>query len=59
MKIDFEGSLIKMIPQNDRERAELDQLWKKIIGCIREDKKLVPVGEYIPGIKEVAFFNIE
>ncbi len=59
MKIEFEGTLIKMIPENDTEKAQLDQLWKRIISCIKEDKKLVPVGEYIPGIKEVAFFNIE
>jgi hypothetical protein len=59
MKIDLEGSLIRMTPENDRERAELNQLWTIIIGCVDEGKKLVPVGEYIPGVKEVAVFNIE
>jgi hypothetical protein len=59
MKIELEGTLIKMIPENDREKAELNQLWTIIIGCVREGKKLVPVGEYIPGIKEAAVFHIE
>lgn len=59
MKIEFEGTLIKMTPENDTEKAQLDQLWKRVVSCIKEDKKLVPVGEYIPGIKEVAFFNME
>lgn len=59
MKIDLEGSLIRMTPENDREKAELNQLWTIIIGCVDEGKKLVPVGEYIPGVKEVAVFNIE
>ncbi|RMG71885.1 MAG: hypothetical protein D6710_05470 [Nitrospirae bacterium] len=59
MKIELEGSLIKMIPENDREREELNQLWNIIIGCVKDNKKLVPVGEYLPGMKEVATFHIE
>ncbi|UCD34046.1 MAG: hypothetical protein JSU90_07020 [Nitrospiraceae bacterium] len=59
MRIELEGSLLKMTPENDREKQELNQLWTIIIGCINEGKKLVPVGQYIPGSKEVAVFNIE
>lgn len=59
MKIELEGTLLRMIPENDREKTELNQLWTIIIGCVEEGKKLVPVGEYIPGIKEIATFNIE
>ncbi len=59
MRIELEGSLLKMIPENDREKEELNQLWTVIIGCVNEGKKLVPVGQYLPGIKEVAVFNIE
>jgi hypothetical protein len=59
MRIELEGSLLKMTPETDREKTELNQLWTIVIGCISEGKKLVPVGEYIPGVKEVAVFNIE
>ena len=59
MKIELEGSLIRMIPENDREKEELNQLWNIIIDCVNQNKKLVPVGEYLPGIKEVATFHIE
>jgi hypothetical protein len=59
MKIELEGTLIRMTPENDRERTELNQLWTIAIGCVSEGKKLVPVGQYLPGIKEVATFNIE
>ena len=59
MKIELEGMLIRMIPENDREKTEMNQLWTIIIGCVNEGKKLVPVGEYLPGIKEVATFHIE
>lgn len=59
MKIELEGSLLKFIPENKREKEELNQLWNIVIDCVRENRKLVPVGEYLPGIKEVATFNIE
>jgi len=59
MKIELEGTLLKMTPESEREKTELNQLWTLIIGCVDEGKKLVPVGEYLPGSKEVAVFNIE
>ncbi len=59
MKIELEGTLIKMTPENAREKDELNQLWVILIDCVKENKKLVPVGQYIPGIKEVAVFNVE
>lgn len=59
MKVELEGSLLKMTPENAREKEELNQLWTIIIGCVNDGKKLVPVGEYLPGVKEVAVFNIE
>ncbi len=59
MKIELEGTLLRMTPESDREKEELNQLWTIIIDCVKENKKLVPVGEYLPGIKEVATFNIE
>lgn len=59
MRIELDGTLLKMIPESDREKTELNQLWTIIIGCVQEGKKLVPVGQYLPGVKEVAVFNIE
>ncbi|HBR21780.1 MAG TPA: hypothetical protein DD713_04330 [Nitrospiraceae bacterium] len=59
MKIELEGTLLKMTPENNREKNELNQLWVILIDCVKENKKLVPVGQYLPGMKEVATFNIE
>lgn len=59
MKIELEGTLIKMTPENEREKNELNQLWTILIDCVKENKKLVPVGQYLPGMKGVATFNIE
>ena len=41
MKIELEGTLLKMTPENDREKTELNQLWTIIIDCVKENKKLV------------------
>jgi hypothetical protein len=59
MKIEMEGTLIKFTPETEIEKKELNQLWVIVVGCVDEGKKLVPVGEYLPGIKEVATFNME
>ena len=59
MKIELEVTLIKFTPENEREKKELNQLWVIVVGCVDQGKKLVPVGEYLPGIKEVAIFNME
>ncbi len=59
MKIEIEGTLLKMTPENAKEKDELLKLWNTVVGCIRDNKKLVPVGQYTPGVKDVAMFNIE
>jgi hypothetical protein len=59
MKIEIEGTLLKMSPENAKEKEELLKLWNIVVGCIKDNKKLVPVGQYTPGVKDVAMFNIE
>jgi hypothetical protein len=59
MKIDIENTLVRMTPENNLEKEALNNLWRTLIHCVTSNKKLVPVGEYLPGVKEVAVFNIE
>jgi hypothetical protein len=59
MKIELDGTLVSMTPENDSEKNQINGLWRILIDCVNKTRKLVPVGEYIPGIKEVAVFNIE
>lgn len=59
MKISLDKTLVELTPENPQEVKELDALWKVIIDCVKFNKKLVPIGEYIPGSKEIARFNIE
>lgn len=59
MKITRDKTLVELTPENPAEAKQLNELWKVIIDCVKSNKKLVPVGEYIPGEKEIARFNIE
>jgi len=58
MKIKIENDLVEFIPEGD-ESKELGALWDTIVDCVKFNKKLVPVGEYIPGTTEQARFAIE
>ncbi len=59
MKFELEGQLLRMFPEGESEQQQLNQLWTIIIGCVNEGKKLVPVGQYVPGQSESANFSIE
>ncbi len=59
MRIELDGTLVRMTPETDSEKDDLNSLWKILIDCVNKNRKLVPVGEYLPKIKEVAVFNIE
>lgn len=59
MKISIDKNLVEVTPENDQETSELDQLWKVLVDCVKFNKTLTPVGEYIPGQTELARFSIE
>lgn len=59
MKIDIQKNLVEFTPENADEKAKLEGLWKIIVDCVRFNKKLVPVGEYVPVKNETARFMIE
>lgn len=59
MKITRDNTLVELTPENPTEAEQLNELWKVVVDCAKSNKKLVAVGEYIPGEKEIARFNIE
>ena len=59
MKIIIEKNLVEFEPETDSETAMIEDLWKLIVDCARFNKKLVPVGEYIPQKRNLARFAIE
>jgi hypothetical protein len=59
MKISIEKNVVELTPESTQETASLDLLWKVIIDCYGNNKKIVPMGQYIPGHDTVAQFYIE
>ncbi len=59
MQIEIEKNLVSMSPENDSETRQLERLWNLIVDCVKFNKKLVPVGEYVPVKSNQAKFAIE
>jgi hypothetical protein len=59
MKISIDKSVVEISPESDQEIAALDVLWKIVIDCYGNNKKLVPMGQFVPGVNTLARFNIE
>jgi len=59
MKINIDKNLVEFTPENAEETKKLEGLWKMIVDCARFNKKLVPVGEYVPQKNNMARFQIE
>ena len=48
MKIDIEKSRVTLSPENTEEKAKLEAIWRVLVDCVGDSRKLVPIGEYIP-----------
>ena len=59
MKINIDKNVVEMLPENDEETVQLEQLWNTIVDCVKFNKKLVPIGEYVPQKSNQARFAIE
>jgi hypothetical protein len=59
MQINIEKEFIELSPENPDETVKLETVWKMIVDCARFNRKLVPIGEYIPSKKNMARFAIE
>lgn len=59
MKIELNKNLVEFTPETADEKTKLEALWKTIVDCVRFNKKLVPIGKYIPAEDEFARFAIE
>ncbi len=59
MILTINKNLTEFKPETDTEKKQLDDLWKLVVDCAKFNKKLVPVGEYVPGKTETAKFVIE
>ena len=59
MKIDIDKNLVEFTPESEAEAAAMSKLWMVVVDCVKFNKKLVPVGEYVPPKTTTARFAIE
>jgi Zn finger protein HypA/HybF involved in hydrogenase expression len=59
MQINMDKNLVEFTPENAEETAKLEALWRVMVDCARFNKKMVPVGEYMPIKNNMARFAIE
>lgn len=59
MEITRDQNLIEFKPENEKEAKQLEELWRMVVDCAKFNKKLVPVGEYLPPQKNIARFVVE
>lgn len=59
MKIDIDKNLVEFTPETADEKVKLEALWRTVVDCARFNKRLVPVGQYVPSQNEFARFAIE
>lgn len=59
MKIDIEKNLVEFTPETADEKKKLEALWRTIVDCVRFNKKLVPIGQYVAATDTLARFAIE
>ena len=59
MKINIDKNLVEFTPENSEETAKLEALWRLMVDCVRFNRKMTPVGQYIPQDNNMARFHIE
>ena len=59
MKISVEKNVVEFSPESDQETTELERLWNTIVDCVKFNKKLTPIGEFVPQKSNTARFAIE
>ena len=59
MKITVDRNVIEFEPENPQETASLEVMWKVVVDCYGDNKKIVPIGNFVPGFDKVARFTIE
>lgn len=59
MKIAVEKNVVEFMPENSDETKGMETLWRIMVDCLNADKRLSPIGEFIPAKNNLARFVIE
>jgi len=59
MKITIDKNVVEFKPDGPQETVEMEMLWRMVVDCVKFNKKMVPIGEYVPSKENLARFVIE
>ncbi|MCF6188147.1 MAG: hypothetical protein L3J49_11830 [Desulfobulbaceae bacterium] len=59
MKILIDKSIVEFQPETPQETTDMETLWRIMVDCIADNKRMEPIGEFIPSKSNVARFIIE
>ncbi len=59
MKIHVDKNVIEFLPENEQETASMETLWRVVVDCAGDNKRMTAIGEYIPMKENLARFVIE
>lgn len=48
MHINLSRNLVEFVPENADETAKLQTVWRLLVDCNNDSRKLTPVGEFVP-----------
>jgi len=59
MKIAVDRNVVEFVPESPQETADMEVLWRVVVDCVQDSKRMTPIGEYIPVKSNTARFVIE
>ena len=54
MKILVDKNVVEFSMENPQETADMEVLWRILVDCVADNKRMDPIGEYIPAKSNVA-----
>ena len=59
MKILIDKNVVEFTMETPEETADMEALWRALVDCVGDNKRMEPIGEYIPTKSNVARFITE
>lgn len=59
MKIIVDRNVVEFTPETPQETSEMEVLWRVVVDCVKDSKRMTPIGEFVPGKSNTAKFVIE
>jgi hypothetical protein len=59
MKIRIDKNTIELLPENESETIGMTNMWNILVDCQKFNRKIVPIGEYVPSKENLARFLVE